>query len=143
MMKYFYVLLILLLTNEYNSQDDLKTRKSEIFLQRYAGGLQMGEACVICRYVVQKVDKAFDSTRECPEISESQYLKDKQRQFDPSDLEFLEKWKQMYQLKQKQSEEHMKPFEHEDDHYYYIIHPDHIKNYIGDFMQAPSHQGSH
>ena len=28
----------------------------------------------------------------------------------------------------------MKPFAHEDDHYYYIIHPDHIKNYIGEFM---------
>ena len=28
----------------------------------------------------------------------------------------------------------MKPFTHEDDHYYYIIHPDHIKNYIGEFM---------
>lgn len=23
-----------------------------------------------------------------------------------------------------------KPFKHEDDHYYYIIHPDHIKNYV-------------
>ncbi len=50
----------------------------------------------MCRFVVQKVDKAFDSTRECAEISESQYIKDKQRQFDPSDLQFLEKWKQMY-----------------------------------------------
>jgi len=28
----------------------------------------------------------------------------------------------------------MKPFGHDDDHYYYIIHPDHIKNYIGEFM---------
>ena len=32
----------------------------------------------------------------------------------------------------------MKPFSHEDDHYYYIIHPDHIKNYIGEFMQDNS-----
>lgn len=36
----------------------------------------------------------------------------------------------LYDLQKKMIDEKGKPFKHNDDHYYYIIHPDHIKNYI-------------
>jgi hypothetical protein len=36
----------------------------------------------------------------------------------------------MVDLKQKQEQERNKPFEHEDDHYYYVIHPSHIDKYL-------------
>ena len=36
----------------------------------------------------------------------------------------------LYDIQKKQMNEKGKPFKHDDDHYYYIIHPDHIKNYI-------------
>ena len=36
----------------------------------------------------------------------------------------------LYDIQKKLMEEKGRPFKHDDDHYYYIIHPDHIKNYI-------------
>lgn len=36
----------------------------------------------------------------------------------------------LYDIQKKMIDEKGKPFKHDDDHYYYIIHPDHIKNYI-------------
>ena len=36
----------------------------------------------------------------------------------------------LYEIQKKLMNEKGKPFKHDDDHYYYIIHPDHIKNYI-------------
>ena len=49
---------------------------------------------------------------------------------------FLIKGKALYELRNKQQEERKKPFKHQDDEYYYIIHPDHIRKYLK--LQCPN-----
>jgi len=40
-------------------------------LDSYNSGLKLNEACVICRFVMEKVDKSLDISKDCPELAES------------------------------------------------------------------------
>lgn len=78
-------------------------------LDTYNSGLKLSEACVICRFVIQKVDKNLDTSKDCPELAENQFIKEREETEKP-DPYFSDKWRLFNILKKKQDIERNKPF---------------------------------
>ena len=86
--------------NSDNSEEfnqNLLTNAEIIEILKCFGDLNLREACVICRYIVQKIYSVLDITSMCPDVVETQFLSQRNRQWKP-DSELMNKWISMYNI---------------------------------------------
>ena len=126
LLKYLFLFLIIkpTLTTKQNMLTNHEIRE----ILKCFGNLDLNEACVICRYVTQKIYKVLDISTMCPDIVETKLLPQRERAWKP-DPQIINKWVVLYNL-QKDYINRLKPAADQIKNYDIIMHQKKLKEKI-------------